>query len=374
MKHNTLLSTVGTSFLTKFIYPPKNSDLDWEALRKAKDKKLWVQIAKSLTNLDPNDRDCGAEINSVEEVRLKKGMSVANLVFLVSDTDDGKIMGEILTNYYKNRRDLDLKNIEYVVIENLQDERPKDFKTHGLRNLVRQVGKYVQRFGNENVAIDATGGYKAQIAIAVLIGQALDIPVFYKHERFSEIIAFPPLPVSFDYDILAKNAPFLCDFERGEVIRASELGELDSKLRTLLFEVDIDGEVVYELSPIGQIYLEGFRHRNPKPINLVPATKRKDPNFRDDHYPKGFKEFVKKVWAEYAWITTTNSLPYEGQSNIKGKGFYVYTDSEGHKLTGTYQDRTNFGARFRLHLTDESLKALTWAADILNRKYRNTRY
>jgi CRISPR/Cas system-associated protein Csm6 len=117
---------------------------------------------------------------------------------------------------------LGLRTVDYDVIDELQDERPQDFKTHGLRNLVRKIGDYVQRFGgSQYVTIDATGGYKAQIAIAVLMGQALDIPVFYKHERFPEIIDFPPLPISFDYDILAENADLLTDFERGKAFSSS---------------------------------------------------------------------------------------------------------------------------------------------------------
>ncbi|MGI5862875.1 MAG: putative CRISPR-associated protein [Myxococcales bacterium] len=79
---------------------------------------------------------------------------------------------------------------------------PRGAFVHGLRNLVRAIGKIARDAGGpEWVAINATGGYKAQIAVAVLIGQALGSPVFYKHERFeSEVIAFPPMPVSFDYD------------------------------------------------------------------------------------------------------------------------------------------------------------------------------
>jgi hypothetical protein len=40
------------------------------------------------------------------------------------------------------------------------------------------------------------------------------------------------------------------------------------------------------------------------------------------------------------------------------------------KLVGTFQDKNKFGARFWLHLTDESSNALAWAADFLNQRYR----
>jgi len=217
---------------------------------------------------------------------------------------------------------------------------------------------------------DATGGYKAQIAIAVIVGQALNIPVFYKHERFSEIIDFPPLPITFDHNILARNADLLTDFERGKAFSSTELGEIDEKLRVLLAEISVDGESIYELSPIGQIYLTGFRLRNPKLIKLIPAENRKPSTFRDDHYPVCFKEFVEKVWHENSWIVTTSSLPYDKKKSIKGIGFYVREEDGQQKLVGTFQDKNKFGARFWLHLTDESSNALTWAADFLNQRYR----
>jgi hypothetical protein len=178
-------------------------------------------------------------------------------------------------------------------------------------------------------------GYKAQIAIAVIVGQALNIPVLYKHERFSEIIDFPPLPITFDHDILARNADLLTDFERGKAFSSTELGSIDEKLRVLLAEITVGDESVYELSPIGQIYLTGFRLRNPKPIKLVPAGNRKPPTFRDDHYPVGFKEFVEKVWRENSWIVTANSLSYDKQKSIKGIGFYVWED-DGQQKAGGY--------------------------------------
>lgn len=192
----------------------------------------------------------------------------------------------------------------------------------------------------------------------------------HKKLRFSEIIDFPPLPISFDAEILATNADLLTDFERGKAFSSEDLGEIDEKLRVLLTEISVDGKSVYELNAIGQIYLTGFRIQNPKPINLVNATNKKSPAFRDDHYPSGFKIFVKKVWHENSWIVTTNSLQYSKQKSIKGIGFVVRKENSAHMLIGTFQDKNNFGARFRIHLTDETLKALTWAADFLNQKYR----
>lgn len=372
---NTLICTVGTSLfdsnLSKLSNETKDAPENWFNIRQAYDSYNWKKLAQELLRVDPAKRLCGAEINTIQEVKGKNWLSLENIIFLVSDTPNGKNTGEVLQHYFRNRNDLSLRVVEYRIVDQLQDERPIDFKIHGLRNLVRNIGDYIQRFGGPDyLAIDATGGYKAQIAIAVIVGQALNIPVLYKHERFSEIIDFPPLPITFDHDILARNADLLTDFERGKAFSSTDLGSIDEKLRVLLAEITVGDESIYELSPIGQIYLTGFRLRNPKPIKLVPAENRKPPTFRDDHYPVGFKEFTEQVWREISWIITTNSLPYDKQKSIKGIGFYVWEDDGQQKLVGTFQDKNKFGARYWLHLTDESSNALTWAADFLNQRYR----
>ena len=372
---NTLICTVGTSLFDSNLRYLSKDTLDipgnWQLIRQAYDTGNWKKLAQELLLIDPKKRLCGAEINTIQEAKEKSWLSLENLIFLVSDTPNGKNTGEVLQHYFQSRDDLKLRVVEYRIVDQLQDERPKDFKVYGLRNLVRCIGDYIQRFGGPDyVTIDATGGYKAQIAIAVIVGQALNIPVLYKHERFSEIVDFPPLPITFDHQILARNADLLTDFERGKAFSSAELGAIDEKLRVLLVEIPVDGESIYELGPIGQIYLTGFRLRNPKPIKLVPAENRKPPSFRDDHYPIGFRDFVDKVWSQTSWIATINSLPYDKQKSIKGIGFFVRDDEERQVLVGTFQDKNNFGARFWLHLTDESSIALTWAADFLNQKYR----
>lgn len=376
---NTLICTVGTSLFESNLkrldenYP--NRPENWKELKKNFDKQKWSDLAKELLKLSPDNRVCGAEINTIEESRKKKWLNLSNLIFLVSDTDAGKNTGAVLKKYFEGRKDLSIQMVDFCVIENLQDAEPKKFKTYGLRNLIRTVGDLIQKYGNDSMAIDATGGYKAQIAVAVLIGQALDIPVYYKHERFSEIIDFPPLPISLDYDILGKNSDILTDFERGEVLTASEIRNFDEKMRVFLNEIEIDGQICYELNAIGQLYLTAFRLRFPKilTIKALSDNQRKEPTFGNDHhYPIGFKNFVINLWESVKWIKTCNSLNYNKQKSIKNIGFYIKTDEKSKKeiLIGNYIDKDNFGARFEIVLGGKEKEMLNWAADFLNQKYR----
>ena len=307
---NTLICTVGTSLFEANLrrltseYPSKPEN--WEAIAENFKKKNWSHLADELLKVDPKERICGAEINTIEAAKNKNWLEIENLIFLISDTDTAEETGKVLKHYYEGRKDIPIKNIELKRVENLQDKNPKKFKTEGLRNLVRVIGAYISRFGIEKCAIDATGGYKAQIAIAVLIGQALNIPVYYKHERFNEIIDFPALPISLDYDILGKNAHILDYFEKGNILELSSINNFDNRLRVFLDEIIDEGETYFELNAIGQLYLTTFRIRHPKAVNLINASanERKKPSFRDDHYPKNFKEFVVKVWNENKWIKT----------------------------------------------------------------------
>ena len=91
---------------------------------------------------------------------------------------------------------------------------PRRFRTKGLRQLARELCKILRERTPAACAINATGGYKAQIAIAVLLGQAIGVPVFYKHELFPEIIAFPPMPVALDFELWMRASGMLFDLVR----------------------------------------------------------------------------------------------------------------------------------------------------------------
>jgi putative CRISPR-associated protein (TIGR02619 family) len=368
---NRLISTVGTSLLSNIRNLRGEEAERYAELKRHVDDEKWGQVNKELLKIEPSERICGAEINSIADaVKRGKLTQLEFIEFLVSDTEDGRIMGRLLENYFTERaiKDLDtLQNVKFHVIEDLQDEKPPRFKVYGLRNLVRKLGEIARDHGADTLVIDATGGYKAQIAVAVVFGQALSIPVLYRHERFSEIIDFPPMPITFDYSLLGKNADLLAAFERGDTLTYSEVDDLDEKVRVLLEEVEVDGENVFALGAVGQIFLTGFRLRFPRSRQLTPVSKddRSDPSFTDDHFPKGFKEFVIKVWSETEWIKTTHTVPFEHQKAIKGTSFYV---REG-KLLGTFQDKDKFGARFVILTNAEGEDQLAWAADQLNQKY-----
>ncbi|MEW6488316.1 MAG: putative CRISPR-associated protein [Thermodesulfobacteriota bacterium] len=288
---HTLLCTVGTS-----LFFPNLSGLAREAegqlspagnpraaLAAAYQASDWLRVAEILTGFDPAERLLGAEINSVHDLLLH-GYAVpdADLVFLHSATADGRAIAAVFTRYFACRG----HRATGVEIEGLQDADPRAFRTRGLRNLAKAVGRAVRERGAAT-AINATGGYKAQIAVAVLIGQAVGVPVYYKHERFSEIIAFPPMPVALDFGVWMRWSGLFWALDRQELSTWAEAGQdWDERLEPLVERVEIDGATYLELSPVGQIFHETFagRFRSARDQVLpppVPAARKTKPHLTD---------------------------------------------------------------------------------------------
>ncbi len=219
------------------------------------------EIVLELSGMDPGDRLNGAEINSISSI-IDKGLldSRDHLYFLVSDTEDGQKIGAILKAYVERRQNrLCFDKVELVVVEGLTDQSPRRFKTEGLKNLVKEIAKIVRRHGSPSVLINATGGYKAQISFAGMIGQALEIPVCYLFEKFSEVITLPPQPVSLDLGFWMENANLF--YELAESDAKENPSGKDERFSSLVEEIEVDGEKAVGLSAIGQLFHETFIYR-----------------------------------------------------------------------------------------------------------------
>jgi putative CRISPR-associated protein (TIGR02619 family) len=294
-KPHILLCTVGTSLfkpnlagLRQLLADNKVADgLRPVAGRLAESyaRRDWPAVAQLLRELKPTERLCGAEINSLASLLERQYAAPGcGLFFFHSATADGRDIARILVDYYQGRGHAPVQAVE---IEGLQDEDAKRFRTTGLRNLTRQLCKVIRDYSPAACAINATGGYKAQIAVGVLVGQALRVPVYYKHELFPEIISFPPMPVALDFEVWVRGSGLFFDLARHGDVNAGDYAEdWDERYESLVNRVEINGQVFLELSPVGQLFRETFagRFRTLAPQLLppaIPAKEKKDP--RCDH-------------------------------------------------------------------------------------------
>ena len=245
-KPNTLLCTIGVSlFYPNLSNLAKETQTDphlcnlaeaySEAVKKQQRRKKdesaqrvphkeWEQVGTLLHKMDPTERLCGAEINSVTDLLTQGSIEQDRLHLFYSDTDDGEAIAKVLESYFTRIR----WNVNIHRVEGLRDDAPDKFRTQGLRNLAKLFGEQVREAREENrsCAINATGGYKAQIAIAVLMGQALDIPVYYKHERFNAIIPFPPMPVALDFSLWERASGMFTVLAKDNACEPSERFEM----------------------------------------------------------------------------------------------------------------------------------------------------
>ena len=293
---HTLICTVGTSLFGN-LERLDSRDAEFAAFVRAYQEQNWKALAEELGECEPTNRLCGAEINSVADLLSYRHVSRGHLHLLVSETSAGENIGAVLKHYFRN----DGWTVDSRRIDDLRDDQPDTFRTRGLRNLAKTIGELVQSSGGTNYcAINATGGYKAQIAIAVLMGQALDIPVYYKHERFDAIIPFPPMPVSLDFSLWERaSGMFTVLGRRG----ASEpwdrfQDDWDERFEPLVNRVAIDGADHLELSATGQIFHETFRARfqksKAKRLPRAATEEEKEAPKLGDHGYKQARESIER--------------------------------------------------------------------------------
>lgn len=256
----TILVTVGLSLLN-------------HTRRESDEKNVTdMDLANRLRWTDPVDA-C-AETNSLSRLLQKDDA----LVFLHSDTEEGRRLGEVLQRHYSNKgytsRSEQVHGLEYA---------ESRFKLRGLRCLVATLVDLIEteRKKGREVAINATGGFKAEIAYATLVGLLFRVPVYYIHEEFNNIIEFPAVPIGWDLSLVAE-----CDHFLGwlrENLPTTE--EADSRMRglpdavhMLLTEEEVDGVSYTTLSPAGEAFYWAYRHREAEsagvPILLSGAARR----------------------------------------------------------------------------------------------------
>ena len=388
----TLICTVGTSLFSGNL--EKIVDRA-NPLYVAYSQKNWDALANAMLRIDPHERMLGAEINTIEMILRnmeRKGDRLNRLIFLVSDTQDGENTGIVLEKYFECRKREDDRlralNVQHWTVKDLQPDDPDRFKKSGLLNLVRCIARGIQEAGGASrVFIDATGGYKAQIAIAVMFGQATGVDVLYKHESFGSIIDFPPMPVALDFRFFDLYNDLFARFYRNpqDTLSLAEMAAYfdndvqnyeqllqnhDFSSMIVFFEIETTEanggiEYLFGINHVGLIYVEAaLQHNLQFRLNFVPraATKRRPPSFTDDHFPRGFKEFVDKIWKNETWINTIVSLPYYHQRGITRRGFYIVHNNDGFSIIGNYRDRDGFGAPFRIQCESENDGAYMYSA------------
>ena len=264
---NSILVTVGTSLLTNM----QRDNLE-----------ATVQPVRLQYIREKGEQKASAETNSLRLLLEKMSPKNTKILFFHSDTEDGERCAQTLERYYDGQG----YQAETRRVEGLQ-YRQEAFKAAGLRNLVRELASTTRREqeAGRAVHINATGGFKAEIAYATLIGLLFDVPVYYLHERFNDLIQMPPAPIAWDYSLLAEYDAVLNWLEAAGQRKLEELWnfahqhgidcETDlgwRKIDLILDHEPIDGHIYVALSPAGEAYYEAYRAHLERPGDPVYLT------------------------------------------------------------------------------------------------------
>jgi len=390
-----LMVTVGTSLFSNLSRIDTSKGRMYKEIEKIyteiKEKKFEkdkldsaiYKLVDILLEFDPADRILGAEINSIYALKERGFLSKKpiKLVFLVSDTPEGKFLGNLFKRYYESPKNkVPFKVCQVEVVDYLQDSDPEVFKKKGLTTLVRKMGKFYSMWRGTEMGINATGGYKAQIALAVAFGQVMQIPVFYKHERFNQIISFPKVPFTIDLTVIKDNKKAWADLVEMDLDKSTiEIEKLKKYVRkdqweeiSSLLEIEqIDGKEQVSLSPLGLIYWERFRSDFPNevlPLPDLPKDQKREISMPDHHYPRGFEEYLKKLCRENRFVKGCCATDYSGQQGIRMGKFYEHD----RKIFGEYK-ADNFGARFGVKTDASNELERKWVLNQLRNWYKKSK-
>jgi hypothetical protein len=124
------------------------------------------------------------------------------------------------------------------------------------------------------VGIAATGGFKAEIAIANLVGALLGAPVYYIYEQFNQLIKLEPIPIILAPAWLREGAGKALLHKlasEGDCLSRQEVESLlkaDGRLEMLLESVEEDGTEIVCANVLGEFAAQVLET---PPIDWPPA-------------------------------------------------------------------------------------------------------
>src|SRR6266699_3756050 len=219
---------------------------------------LFTNTGRKLDTQEPTDDQmrqylrmeperASAEANSLLQIAQFNDQ----IVLLHTDTVEARKCAELLQEFFDNRG---FKHIRLIALQFQEDEQ--HIETLGIRNLVNTLIDEVEkaRRSNEEVVINATAGFKAQVVYSTMIGMLYHVPVKYIYEKFQRIVTFNPMALDWDTSLFLNHNKFfqwLDDEPRSQQEVEKRLKGLPDQesIEALLTLPDENGEVF--LSPMG---------------------------------------------------------------------------------------------------------------------------
>ncbi|MBE9166324.1 putative CRISPR-associated protein [Pleurocapsales cyanobacterium LEGE 06147] len=284
----TILTTTGTSLLTN-------------TARSLKKQLIEVTVDEIRRYLNRTSaEEATAETNSL----LKIAEPTDEVVLLYTSTTDGKLCAEQIKHYLEKKGWSNLRLHQLALEYN-----EANFERYGLRELVDVLINEIERSQrkNQEVVINATGGFKAEIAYTTLVGMIFQVPVKYIYQNFARPITFPCLPITWNLDLLIEYEDFFAwideDCRQSYEVKERLQSIPDSdRLQSLLLPPDDEGYIF--LSPAGNILWRRVIQQRQvaewieePPPSEVPIADKISPSLKREkhHIPDRTLDFAKRL-------------------------------------------------------------------------------
>jgi putative CRISPR-associated protein (TIGR02619 family) len=259
----TFLCSTGTS-AAKLVGPAAGLAA-WVAERGGVEQAA-AEIFRSFAEFAPEGaalhEKLSAEIHSLAKMNLDRHDRV---VLLASATDDGCACALAVEMYLKKYWD----GLTVVTerIAGLQVRDARLFRQQGVVNYLRRCLREVHDYGRENVVLNPTGGFKALVPYAVLIGMLKRVPCRYIFEQSQTLLELPPLPVEFQRGPFEAYRELFQRMEREAAMPAKDWDQqIPFEERPVLEPlIERHGSEI-TISDVGFLFLEDVR----SPTELVP--------------------------------------------------------------------------------------------------------
>ena len=251
-----VIVTVGTSFITNYTKRTgctiSGQDID------ITEGNLIGFIRDNFASIP----SLSAETNCLSKIQL---LSSDFLYFVCGDSPEGNLCGSLLEQIYRDHYRCSL-----VTIDGLRPDE-KAFNEKGARNLIEGIADIINRHGG-NAIIHATGGFKAQIALATLLGILFKNKVYYLFEDFTDIVCLPQIPMDFDYQsFLAHGDVFFKLLDGREYWSSDDIfNKLPESLQTCFYKDNMQQK--YILSPLGRGMYDSLQRYITRKSKSIPIT------------------------------------------------------------------------------------------------------
>jgi putative CRISPR-associated protein (TIGR02619 family) len=333
----TILTTVGTSLLTNAQNPWK-----WKFNQPLPDRE---EIENWLSQAEANDDrnnprsvvNISAELHTWYRLGLMNSDRESSVIVVLihSDTDESGCCADQLV-HVAERFGMQASSRK---VKHLCYEDGTKFN-RGLRELARVIGEEIKKGQKAgSVELAATGGFKAEVAVANLVGALCDTPVHYIYHEFSSIVTIAPIPVALRAEWINQgfgNALLNLFATADELVPWNQVENLIKSDERLIHLVDIDQDCeLVALSLMGEIAAR-LRQNPPQswpPTIEMPPREKIHLDNAAHHRPHGWERIINKI-ANSGYVSF---IRYEGQA--AGGVFREAADNDSdliHRIEGDY--------------------------------------